>query len=124
VQCKHWRERRVGVKPIRELYGMMIGEQATGALFITSGGFTAEATSFAQNKPIGLIDGPALLELVQAVQPATAVANQAFEDAPTCHVCSRPMVQRVARSGFHRKEAFWGCSGAPHCKGNRPLQAA
>jgi restriction system protein len=123
VQCKHWCERRVGVEPIRELYGVMTAERASGALFITSGSFTTEAAAFAQTKPIGLIDGPALLELVEAVQSAHAAANHAFPDAPTCHVCSRPMVQRIERHGF-RREVFWACSGYPHCKGNRPLEEA
>jgi restriction system protein len=121
VQCNRWREPRVGVEPIRELYGAMTGEDASGALFITSGRFTAEAAAFAQTKPIGLIDGPALLELVQEVQ--SAADNQALDGGPTCHVCSRPMVQRIERHGL-RREVFWACSGYPHCKGNRPLQEA
>jgi len=121
VQCNRWQEQRVGVEPIRELYSAMTGEDASGALFITSGRFTAEAAAFAQTKPIGLIDGSALLELVQEVQ--SAADNQALDGAPTCHVCSRPMVQRIERHGL-RREVFWGCSGYPHCKGNRPLQEA
>jgi restriction system protein len=121
VQCNRWRELRVGVEPIRELYGAMTDEDASGALFITSGRFTAEAAAFAQTKPIGLIDGPALLELVQEIQ--SAADNHALDGAPTCHVCSRPMVQRIERHGL-RREVFWACSGYPHCKGNRPLQEA
>jgi restriction system protein len=120
VQCKHWRERRVGVKPIRELYGVMTGVKATGALFVSSGSFTAEASAFSQNKPIGLIDGPALLELVQSVQGSPLAAQQAPDPVPSCHVCSRPMVRRVARKGSHKGQAFWGCTGYPHCKATQP----
>jgi restriction system protein len=124
VQCNRWQEQRVSVEPIRELHGAMTGENASGALFVTSGRFTTEAAAFARTKPIGLIDGPALLELVQAAEPSPTAGNRGFHGAPTCHVCSRRMVQRVARSGFRRGEAFWECSGHPHCKGNRPLKEA
>lgn len=123
VQCKHWRVRQVGVKPIRELYGMMTAEKASGALFVTSGSFTADATAFVENKPIGLIEGNALLELVQSVQAQVPAAPQAIPSLLSCHVCSRPMVRRLARRGFRSGEAFWGCTGYPHCKGTRPIQA-
>jgi len=124
VQCKHWRERQVGAQSIRELHGVMTAERATGALIVTAGSFTAEAMAFAQSKPIGLIEGPALLELVQSVQAPQAKAQQAADPAPKCHVCSRPMVRRVARKGFRKGEAYWECAGYPHCKGTRLDQAA
>jgi restriction system protein len=80
--------------------------------------------AFAQSKPIGLIEGPALLELVQSVQAPQAKAQQAADPVPKCHVCSRPMVRRVARKGFRKGEAYWECAGYPHCKGTRLDQAA
>lgn len=68
VQCKHWRSRQVGVEPIRELYGVMVGEKADGVLFVASGDHTREAKTFAEGKPIGLIDGKGVLELVERVR--------------------------------------------------------
>ena len=124
VQCKHWREQQVGIQPIRELFSAMTAEKATGALVITAGTFTAEAMAFAQSKPIGLIEGPALLELVQSVQAPQAKTQPAPDPAPKCHICSRPMVRRVARKGFRKGEAYWECAGYPHCKGTRLDQAA
>jgi restriction system protein len=50
VQCKHWRSRLVGVKPLRELWGVLSDEKADGAIFITSGSFSADALAFAQGK--------------------------------------------------------------------------
>lgn len=36
---------------------------------------------------------------------------------PSCPKCGKPMVQRVARSGFRAGESFWGCSDYPRCNG-------
>ena len=53
-----------GLPPVRELYKTLNSEHADGALLVTSGSFTLDAEVFARDKPIGLIDGQALLELV------------------------------------------------------------
>ncbi len=68
VQCKQWKARKVGVRPVRELYGVMTSEGATGAILVTCGSFTREAESFAQGKPIKLIGGQDLWDLVRAVK--------------------------------------------------------
>lgn len=60
VQCKHWNS-RVGVKPVRELYGLMTAEQAHKGILVATSGFTAEALRFAANKPLELMDGDLLL---------------------------------------------------------------
>jgi restriction system protein len=40
VQCKQWNAWKVGVKVIRELYGVMTVQKAQGAIVVTSGVFT------------------------------------------------------------------------------------
>ncbi|MFT9078491.1 NERD domain-containing protein [Ethanoligenens sp.] len=35
---------------------------------------------------------------------------------PLCPRCGKPLVQRVARSGAHVGQKFWGCSGFPNCR--------
>ena len=40
VQCKQWRVFKVGVKPVRELYGVLMAHLAEGAIFVTSGTYT------------------------------------------------------------------------------------
>jgi ssDNA-binding Zn-finger/Zn-ribbon topoisomerase 1 len=35
-----------------------------------------------------------------------------------CVLCGGPMVQRTNKA---TGDAFWGCSGFPHCRGMRPL---
>ncbi len=70
VQCKHWKNYKVGVKEVRELYGLVHAEHAQGGILTTSGAFTPEAHDFAEGKLLRLIDGPALVALIQDVPPA------------------------------------------------------
>jgi len=37
VQCKHWRSRQVGVKVVRELYGVIAASGAAGGFVVTGG---------------------------------------------------------------------------------------
>ena len=57
VQCKNWRSQRVGVRVIREVYGVLTAENAQQAFVVCSGDFTADARGFAAGKPITLVDG-------------------------------------------------------------------
>jgi len=66
VQCKYWKTWQVGVRPVRELWGVVAGEGATRAIFVTTGGYTAAARDFAKDKAIELLDGPALTSLLKA----------------------------------------------------------
>jgi four helix bundle suffix protein len=49
-------------------------------------------------------------------------ARRASLNAPLCPLCGRPMLQRVARTGPHSGQSFWGCSDYPNCKGTRPTR--
>lgn len=123
VQCKQWKAQTVGVSIVRELYGVMADQGAKGGYVVTSGRFTAEAAAFARGKPIELMDGPALHDLIRNVEPpAGAPRPRAAVDAgtPTCPVCSGSMVQRVAKKGANAGAQFWGCSNWPGCRGTRP----
>ena len=66
VQCKYWKTWLVGVRPVRELWGVVAGEGATRAVFVTTGGYSAAARDFAKGKAIELLDGPALTSLLKA----------------------------------------------------------
>jgi restriction system protein len=46
VQCKQWKAYTVGVKPVRELYGVMTANGADGGFFVTSGSYTKDAIKF------------------------------------------------------------------------------
>jgi len=132
VQCKQWRARRVGVKIVRELYGVMAAEDAAGGFVVTSGEFTKEASAFAAGKEIELLDGPRLLRLIQGVAggksprphrgprqaPQTPQQRSHGEiGPPACPRCGNTMVVRVAKRGKQAGKQFWGCPGFPKCRG-------
>lgn len=127
VQCKHWKNRHVGVKPLRELWGVLDDERADGAIFVTSGSFTAEALAFAKGKQLELVDGQKLRGMIADVkrsQAATSVADPArTTSAPQCPRCQSPMVLRTAKRGANAGEKFWGCSTYPKCQGTLPVSA-
>ena len=136
VQCKQWRALRVGVQPVRELYGVMAARRVAGGFVVTSGEFTQEARSFAEGREIQLINGKTLQRGIQAQaavsgSPAPAVretgkplpAAPAVGATPDCPQCSAPMVLRQARQGVAAGKQFWGCSrfGQTKCRGTREL---
>ena len=149
VQCKHWRARRVGVEPVREMYGLIAAQRLAGGYVVTSGDFTDEARRFASGRELQLINGkvlssgvraqsanakpagraptarcaaPVAIEPVLTELPAEA-ARTAPAAAPACPVCGAPMVMRVARQGANAGRGFWGCSEFPQskCRGTREL---
>lgn len=124
VQCKQWKATKVGVTTVRELYGVMAAEGATGGFVVTSGVFTDEARAFAVGRNIELMDGEALHALIRGVSvpdkaagtsPAAASASEL-----ACPVCRSAMVKRTAKHGANSGKGFWGCSQYPACKGTRP----
>ncbi len=126
AQCKHWRAQRVGVQVIRELYGVMAAEGATGGFVITSGDFTADALRFAGGRNIQLVNGEALRAMLTrgrlassralADSPSSATTDRA-PTSPLCPRCAQSMVWRTARRGRHAGQSFWGCSAFPACRG-------
>jgi restriction system protein len=67
VQCKHYAVRRVDVRPVRELFGVMADGGATGGIFICSGSYTSAAKEFARGKHLELVEGSGLLRLLESV---------------------------------------------------------
>lgn len=120
VQCKHWSRRQVGVKEVRELWGVVAHEGATRAVLATTGYFTDAASDFAIGKPLDLMDRPKVESFIQgsaAFLPAVrAPRTEDFGPATPCPACGRPMILRTARRGTRVGEQFWGCSGFPDCR--------
>jgi restriction system protein len=127
VQCKHWKVFSVGAPIIREMFGLMTAEKADESIIVTSGKFTRDAQEFAIGKPIQLINGPQLLDLIHAVQKHPVSVKRANEvspidaSVPTCPNCGQSMVLRMAKRGVSSGNQFWGCSAYPTCKGTRNL---
>lgn len=68
VQCKHWRQRHVGAKVVREMYGLLAHHRADEVKIVCSGTYTSDANAFAKGKPIKLVDGEELLHMIRAAQ--------------------------------------------------------
>jgi restriction system protein len=117
VQCKQW-SRMVGPKAIRELLGVMTANALSRGVFVTSSSFNDEATQFARENGIHLIDGVALLRKILDRSPeeqATllGVATDGEYLVPTCPRCGIKLVNRENRMD---RSAFWGCKNYPSCR--------
>ncbi len=121
VQCKAWNAYTVGVKPVRELFGVMAADGVPEGFFVTTGDYTSEARSFAAGKPMTLIDGRDLLKRIESLPPESQADLYARVTAgdyttPTCPQCGIKMVRREAGKGRAVGSEFWGCSNYPRCR--------
>jgi len=128
VQCKQWRTQKIGVKIVREMFGLVSAENAAGGIVITSGSFTRDALNFAGGKALELVNGEQLAELVKSVQRNPRVCSVPQEKSkpqqktsiiPLCPTCGSTMVLRTARRGKTVGQQFWGCKNYPRCRGTR-----
>ena len=128
VQCKQWKTLKVGVKVVREMYGLVAAHQAAGAIIISSGMFTQEAKTFARNKPLDLVEGQQLAAMIESVRKSGAQQTpQSIQANPTpaivtgatplCPKCGAAMMLRTAKKGSNAGQQFWGCSQYPKCRG-------
>lgn len=115
VQCKHWKSKSVGVKIVRELYGVMTAAKVNRGKLATFGNFTQEAKNFAKGKPIDLIAANQLAKLISEVQKS-GIASARLESKMSCPKCGSEMVLRTAKKGKYAGQKFWGCSAFPDCK--------
>jgi restriction system protein len=130
IQCKQWKARKIGVKTVREMFGLFNSERANEVHIITSGEFTDEAKDFARNKPIKLIDGPMLVQLVGRAQAATISKGPPVSEPPRtyagpkviCPICGSKMILRKATKGANTGKEFWGCEKFPPCRGVRDIK--
>jgi restriction system protein len=133
VQCKQWKVFSVGVKPIRELFGVISARGAAGGFFVASGTYTTDAREFADASGIELIDGPVLERMMVEVrssepflEPTAKKRDVTSHPAPiaavpSCPTCGGQMVMRTAKRGANAGKDFWGCSGYPRCRGIRQM---
>lgn len=68
VQCKQWKAWKIGVRPVRELLGVVTSRKADFGIVVTSGQFTQEAREFVQSNPLQLIDGQKLAAMIGNVR--------------------------------------------------------
>lgn len=125
VQCKHWRGKQVGVKEVREFFGVMASQGLRRGTYATSSTFTPDAMAFAKSNGIHLLDGAGLLGLIgqrtpDQQQALLAVAFEGDHARPTCASCGEKMVERQPKKGG---SPFWGCTNYPRCRGTLPKRA-
>ena len=117
IQCKAWGS-PVGVKEIRELFGVIVHESAGKGIFMTTRTFTDDAKKFASehSNKLFLIDGQKFISMIgnlPEVKKAKLLAFVTEGDytTPSCASCGTKMVSRSGKSG-----KFWGCQNYPKCK--------
>ncbi|NOQ93388.1 MAG: restriction endonuclease [Methylophaga sp.] len=121
VQCKAWGSYKVGVKPIRELFGVMTSEKAPLAIFITSGSYTKEAKEFAKGKSLKLLTGDSLIRLIKSLPEVKSdellkkVISGDYT-TPSCPSCDIKMIKRMSKKGQNKGKEFWGCNNYPRCR--------
>ena len=115
IQCKAWSS-PVGVKEVRELFGVMAHELAPKGIFMATSTFTNDALVFARKnrQRLFLVDGTKFISMIKALPEAKqsqllAFATEGDYTTPTCASCGIKMVWR-------EKGAFWGCRNYPRCK--------
>lgn len=126
VQCKQWKRRQVGVSVVREMMGLLAHHRADAVKIVCVGTFTRDAETFARGKPVELIGGAMLLEMIQASRkdavghsvPCSGVGPVRVETATELSGCPRCGGQLVQRTNRRTGEHFLGCSQFPRCRGS------
>lgn len=127
VQCKQWKNARIRVPIVREMWGLAVHHNADAVKIVGVGDFTPDAADFARGKPIELVNGERLLELIREVQtshasariePALAVSQPSTSESPHCPLCAGEMTRRT---NHKTNQPFWGCDQYPRCRGTQPI---
>ncbi|OUS32020.1 hypothetical protein A9Q98_02385 [Thalassotalea sp. 42_200_T64] len=116
VQCKQWRTQKIGVKTVRELYGVMVAEGADRAIVMCSGTYTGESYVFAKGKPLELIGGTQLKGMIDSVSINRPIDALPKLNDKACTSCGNKMLVRTAKKGPNSGNKFWGCSAFPRCR--------
>lgn len=103
VQCKRWQS-NVGAPMIREMFGLLVHHGAQEAKIVSASGFTKAAREFVVDKPVELVDGEALLVLIDSVR-----TNRKAQS--TVCLCGAYMTKRQSGTSV-----FLGCSRYPDCR--------
>lgn len=113
VQCKHWLTWKVHADAVKILYADTTTQEFTEGWLITCGRFTDHAVGWAKGKPIRLVDGQALVALIDLHSRPAAQSVADRDDlgestsARACPNCGSPLVRLTNR---YNQSRFWGCS--------------
>lgn len=111
VQCKRWNKQQVPHNVVHELLGVMLTEQATGIVVVTSGEFTDAAKAAAAKRgDVRLIDGETLRHMVGVVpepEPNWSALGGIWDVSPRSYRPARRSARRDASfSAYLARVAF------------------
>lgn len=120
IQCKSWMD-QVGVKEIRELWGVTSHLNIQLALFYGLSGFTEEAKAFASQKHFKLFTGKDLLAQIQSLpgdQQSSLLDHITRGDytTPTCSKCDVKMELKIGKKEGRKGDKYWSCVNYPRCR--------
>lgn len=121
VQCKAWIT-KVGIKEIRELYGVMASRKITDGTFFTTSSYTQDAFIFARENKIDLQDGKSLMTNIKSLSAEQQkklldFATTGDYTTPTCPNCGIKLIRQPGG-----KKDFWGCMFYPRCRGRLQMR--
>lgn len=68
VECKRYKENNnISVKLIRQFHSVIMDTHSDRGYFVTTSDFTKEAYRYVEDKPIELINGENLMDLIQGI---------------------------------------------------------
>jgi Restriction endonuclease len=125
VQCKQWKTRNVGVRPVREFLGALADARIQKGIFITLGGYTGEAIQLAEKHEIEIVNEVGLAKMLEdaGARFDPDVLSLLTDTRKFCPKCESEMVLRTARKGSGAGQQFWGCSayGKWKCQFTMPV---
>jgi restriction endonuclease len=127
VLCRRDPEPARQMAAVQELHAATATLQEASGLLITSEGVAPEVKVFAAGQGIAVIEGPALLKLVQRARgekPELSVRREPhfgipLTDLPVCSTCGGPMVPGSHHEHVDPQERSWYCSRGTDCQAPR-----
>ncbi len=103
VQCKQWKAFTVGVRVVRELYGVMAAHGAAGGFVVTSGSFTNDADAFAAGRNVTLVDGDGLRRMIRSAKAARSASVGLARQRVVAGAQPTVVIASVAHAGASTK---------------------
>lgn len=120
LQCKRVKG-SVGEPILRDLFGTMHDKGAKEGLVVTTGKVSMQASQWAANKPIRIIERDELVNHIRTCYKEDEVVPEQFspdnKKNASCPKCGRPL--KVVN---WKGKRFMGCSGYPSCRYTKALR--
>jgi restriction system protein len=121
VQCKTSASKDIGVKVVRELFGVITSEKVNKGILISNTGFSKDAINFANSQGIDLVDVYKLWTMIDGLADEKKDNLVKFLGSidyttPTCPKCEVKLIERVSKNGKNIGGRFWGCKNYPRCR--------